>query len=501
MTPEERGKIILLGVGFLFCVGLGVACYVYIRSGSAAPPQPVEGTTPAAVAPDGPPIEIRSVPLFPEEEAAEIENFLREDLGKRPAPADGVAATDPAVFDYLVDQVMLNARLLNLDASGFDAAPDVAKILEDPGAHRGKCIAVTGELHSLEKTPYAGPVRQVQEVRRGTVRDAGGRLWTFSWPVANALEPDPVKPGEGWVRLNGLFYKSWPVADGKDPAKTETTAHLVLQRAPQRDYPQATVRDIETAWMEQVRDAEASDMLAWNEDPFFLLLNLTKNLGPTGFEGWLKAKQDSAPGPKPVLWPPEDFTGRYRELLDRPDAHRFQPIRYTGFLVRPTEVTRSEIRPNPGNVGRLWVGYLVDRDWVPAVWVYSHRSFVDQGFKTEDHVIVDGIFYKRIAYQPAKGGPLNRAAVMIAGRITQAPLPAHGMTRSFLLLIIGLMVLFAGALAWLLLQNRKDDRLAQERRREKAARRRKEPIGPAAGAAGGSAPPGTPPAAGGTPGA
>jgi hypothetical protein len=191
-----------------------------------------------------------------------------------------------------------------------------------------------------------------------------------------------------------------------------------------------------------------------------------------GFEGLLRAKQAEAPGVK--LWPPEDMTGRYGELLARPDLWRFRPISYTAFLAKPSEV--RNLRLNPGNVERLWIGILVGTDFAPAVWVCSPRSFLDQGIKADDHVRVEGFFYKRHAYQPAKGGPLMQCAVVVAGRVVPVPISGQRVGRDVLLAILALMAVIAGGLAFVLLQGRRDARAAEARR---LARLSKQKVGPA----------------------
>jgi hypothetical protein len=235
------------------------------------------------------------------------------------------------------------------------------------------------------------------------------------------------------------------------------------------DYPPVVVKDVDPAWMEDVHDADAGEMLKRDDPPVYYLLNLVKNLGEEGYEAWLKEKEKASPGLK--HWPPEDFTGRFKELLARPDAYRFRPIRYSGFLVRPTV---APVAPNPGNLDRVWLGYIVDMDFVPAVWVLSPRSFVDHGFKDEDRIRVDGIFFKRIAFQPQGGGPLSQAAVIVAGKMVVVPM-GREFGADLLMVVLGLSVIVAGGLFYFAVRSRKDDRAAEERRQARLARRRKAP--------------------------
>jgi len=486
-SAEDRGKIILLCVGLLFCLALMTGLYAFTRSGKA--PEPPSTPGPAPTPSSGPAIEITPVPLFPEEQAQEIEKDVLERMAGAGEVLDGVPAVEPGPFEFLVDRATLDVRVLNLMPEGFDRAPDTARILADPGSSRGKLLSVSGELLSLEKVPWEGKARQVLEVRRGLLRDGKGRLFTFSWPLANPLEPDPVEPGKGWVRVRGLFYKVWPVPDPAAPGKTAPTFHLVLQHAPERSYPDVVVKDIDPAWMEDVRDADTTEMLRTDDDPFYYLLNFLDHQGPEGFEGWLRQKQQDAPGAK--IYPPEDFTGRYKELLANPLLYRFRPVRYTGFLLRPT-VHEQDIPPNPGNVERLWMGYLVDVDFAPAVWVFSPRSLAGQGFKDEDRIRVDGIFYKRVAYQAQGKGPLKQAVVILAGNIVRAP-TGKVFAKDLLMVVVGLMLVVAAGLAVVLFRGRGEDRRAEEHRLARIARRRKGPAVPGGAPAAGGDPPAAPP--------
>jgi hypothetical protein len=476
-----------MGVGLLFVAALVAGLSAY---GSRRPVP-----SPAAPGPDAsgepgvlPPISVQPAPLFPEEEAEEIARILLE---RWPAAADivqGVPGADPAAFAFLVGEATLNARILNLPAEGFDARPDLARIDADPGAFRGRPIRVSGALLALERLPAEGLGAQVREIRRGTVRDGNGRLWSFAWPVANPLEPDPVVPGAGWVRLHGILYKSWPLVDPAGPGEPRNALQVVLARPPVADFPPVSHRDIDPAWMEGVRDAAAIDMLTTDEDPFFHLLNFSRTLGPAGFGEWLKTRQAASPGLR--IDPPEDFTGRYAELLRNPAVHRFRPVRYSGFLIRPLE---QEVRPNPGGIEKAWVGFLVDADFAPAVWVFAPRSFVAGGFKDEDRVQVDGIFYKRRAYQPQGGGDLKQAAVIIACRISHAPLGTTRFGPDLLAALIALLVLLGGGFAWLVVQGRKQDRAAEAIRRERLARRNRGVVIRPPAASSAEAPPVPPP--------
>jgi len=506
VSKSERGKIVLLGVALLFVAAVLVTATSALRVPGTPPP----GADAATPEPPGsgttmPPIEVAAVPLFPEEEGLEIGKSIRERLGEA-SILDDVPAPDAGPYETLLRAATLDARVLNLQPEGYEPDPPYARMVEDPAAFRGDPISASGELLSLERVPLGGKDDPFVEVRRGTLRDAAGRLFTWSWPVASAAEEDPVVPGGGWVRVFGLLYKRWPVEDPAKPGARDPSLHLVLPRRPQRAYPPLVVRDVDPAWMGMVRDGTAAEMTNFDEDPLFYLLNLVKNLGPDGWEGWLKAKQESAPGAR--LWPPEDFTGRFRELLDNPDAHRLRPVKYTAFLAKPVEVPPEWVRPNPGGVDRFWIGYLVDRDFVPAVWAVAPRSLAAAELKSNDLVTVEGFFLKRVAYVPrgteadrGREARMMQAAVVVAGRITRRELPSRSVGTDVLIVIGGLSVLVAVALGWAILQAGREDARQAQRKREKALRRRAAGAagtGPAAGP--GAAPPPSsppPPAAGG----
>ncbi|HEU4394484.1 MAG TPA: hypothetical protein VFS92_02900 [Planctomycetota bacterium] len=473
----DRGRMVVLGVALLFVVGVLVGAFSVLR-GAGGARAPSAGVTPPGTPPAGTPlpIEVTAVPLFPEEEGLEIGKAIREKLAGF-SILDGIAAPDAGPYETLLRSATLDARVLNLQPDGYERDPARARMEEDPASFRGDPISAAGELLSLERIPWEGREDPFREIRRGTLRDGKGRLYTFSWPVASPAEEDPVQPG-GWVRVLGLLYKTWPVEDAAKPGAKETSLHLVLPRRPQRAYPPLVVKDVDPTWMGQIRDSTPAEMTNFDEDPLFYLLNMTRNLGGAGWEGWLKAKQEAAPeGTR--IWPPEDFTGRFRELLDRPDEHRLRPIRYTAFLAKPLEVPPEWVRPNPGNVERLWIGYLVDRDFVPAVWAVAPRSFVDQGLKVDDYISVEGFFYKRVAYQPrgSENFPdieprMMQAAVIVAGRITKLDLPEQSISSDVLMVILGLSVLLAVGLLWAVFQGGREEARSLERRKEKSAKRR-----------------------------
>ena len=478
VSKTERGRMIMLGVAMLFVAGVLVGSFSVLRGSGGKTAPSADGTLPDALPPGTlPPIEVTAVPLFPEEEGLEIGKAIREKLAGF-SILDGIAAPDAGPYETLLRAASLDARVLNLQPEGYERDPARARMEEDPASFRGDPICAEGELLSLERVPWEGKEDPFREIRRGTLRDAKGRLFTFSWPVASPAEEDPVPAGGGWVRVLGLLYKTWPVEDAAKPGAKETSLHLVLPRRPQRAFPPLAVRDIDPTWMGMIRDSTPAEMTNFDEDPLFYLLNFAKTVGPNGWEGWLKAKQEASP-PGTKIWPPEDFTGRFRELLDRPDQYRLRPVKYTAFLAKSLEARPEWIRPNPGNVERLWIGYLVDRDFVPAVHVISPRSFLEQGLKVDDFVTVEGFFMKRHAYQP-KGSEsfpdieprMMQAAIIVATRITERELPEQNVSADVLLVILGLSVLLAGGLLWAVFQGGREEKRSLERRKEKSAKRR-----------------------------
>ena len=490
VTPAERGRIVFLAVAGLVVLALGVSVYAYLGTRpSAEPPGPAPGGAPPA-APGAPvppvavppEVEFKAEPLFPEEEASEVEDKVRTKLASIPGLVEGTAAEDPEPFEYLLGEVTKDFRVLNLQPDAFPEAPPVARVMEDPGAFRGRLFRVTGALVSLEKLPYAGPNELVKELRRGLVRTASGDLWTFTRAAASAHDPEEVIPGEGWVRVQGVFYKGWPVADPADPEKSVPSLHLVLQRAPRRDYPPVTVRDIEPAWLEQVKDGTPSEMRVRDEAPFYYLLNLVTALGPDGFEKWVRARK--VPTGRP--WPPEDFSGRAQELLRAPALHRFQPISCTGYLKRPSWV--YDLPPNPGNVKGLWVAFLIDDNFLP-VWVYSTKPFDALGFKDGDRVRIEGLFVKRVAYEARAAGEYLQAPVIVAARVTANPAKPLSVEPRLLFVIVGVMSVLAILLVVALVQGRREEKSLERQRHEKLVAKRLRggdatpPDAPAGGAA------------------
>lgn len=497
ITGGEKGRMVILGVAMLLVLGVMGALLVYVQSAFEVPAAKEEGPHPQDMPPEkpapgeGPEITFAPSPLFPEEEKEEVERILGEDLAKWTDVVDGVPAVDPGPFNLLLDRVSSHARIMNLQEESFDGGLEPSALLAAPAGNRGRLVLVSGELLSLAREPWTIESGLVQEVRRGLLRDGAGRLWTFTWAVGNPLEPDPVAPGEGWVRVQGIFYKSWPAKDPASGAEVPTP-HLVLQRRPRKDFPKTSVHDLDAAWFGQVRDGTPAEMTVRDEDPLFWLLNLSGNIGQQGWEKWASEKQARDPGLR--IWPPENLTGRYKELLDNPAPYRFRPIRYFGYLALPSVI--REVRPNPANVEQLWIGFLVDDDGAPAIWVYSPRSLLENGIRKDDRVMVDGFFLKRVAYEPAGGGAMKRAAVMVATRILPAPLPTDNVGRSVMVAIAAFMGLLTLGLLFTVLRGRREAEEAEQRRLDRIAKRRQERGTPVIVVPGRTGPPGVPPEGG-----
>jgi hypothetical protein len=473
ITVRERSRMIVLGAVLLAVLGAGVAAWVASsRDGGggaapATPAAPAEALGPPGIpTPGAGPGGLQVVPLFPEEQAEVAQERLVELLASAGPVADGVAADDGAPFEALLEAVTQDHRLLNLSGEGFAVDPDLGPFLADPASHRGHLVRMSGELLSLERLPYAGPNPLVRELRRGVIRTASGALAGFTHGVASPHEPVAVEAGGGWVRVRGAFYKTWPVVEPSAPPEPVAAPHLVLTAAPVRDYPPVAHRDIDPAWIGQVLDAEPAEMVVRDEPPFFHLLNMLRTLGPQGFEEWCRT-HPSRPG-KPG-WPPENFTNRARELLSDSSIHRFRPVSIQGYLRQPKFV--YDLRPNPGNVEGLWLGFVVADDLVP-VWVYRDRPFVAEGFREGTLVRVEGIYYKQVAYEPRGGGEMRRGPVVLASRLVALPRPGLRVDSNLLLVGAGSLGLLAAFMAIAILRARREDRESDTMWRARVAKRR-----------------------------
>ncbi len=447
------------------------------RAPAPAPATPATGVPGDGGAPiPGSPVDVTPVPLFPEEEAREVEAALMERLRTFHGIRDGEVADDPESWRFLVEEVTRNYRVINLRPEGFDAPGDLSALLADPAPARGRLLEVQGELVALDRGPGPEGDTLVREVRRGVLKDAAGNWYSFSRPVVNPLEPDAVDRAGAWLRIRGILYRSVPVPDPAAPTTLRPTLHLVLTESPLADYPPVTVREIAPEWYAAVRDATPAEAAVRDEPPFYLLLNLLANLGPEGFEAWGRAQQARVPDAR--WWPPEDFTSRAGDLMRASATQRFRPVAYTGVLKRPQWL--YDLRPNPGNVERLWVGFLVSDDFLP-VWVYSTRSFVDMGFKDGDRVRMDGLYYKRTVFLPKSGKETLQAPVLLLARMRAAPLPDTLVSRDVFLVMAAVTALMAFALVVTIVQGRRETRAEETRRRDKARRKREKAA--AAGAA------------------
>jgi hypothetical protein len=110
--------------------------------------------------------------------------------------------------------------------------------------------------------------------------------------------------------------------------------------------------------------------------------------------------------------------------------------------------------------------------------------------------MVDGFFLKRVAYEPAGGGPMKRAAVVVATRILPAPLPTDNVGMSVLVAIASFMGLLTLGLVYTVLRGRKEAEETEQRRLDRIARRRREQGTPAIVVPGGTGPSEPPPEGG-----
>jgi len=451
----------MMSVALLLVLGFGALTVMNLKGGARAPAPGGEGA-PGERALPAKPVEITVTPLFPSEEAEEVETRIREDMAKFKGIVDGQPIPDPEPYEYLLDEVTKNYRVINLLPAGFARDPDPKRFQDDPGAQRGRLVLVSGELLSLRSAPYEGANRLVDEVRLGVVRTAGGVLWSFTQPVPNRRDPNPVQPGEGWVRVRGVFYKAWDEPDPAEAMAPRRTLHLVLQHPVERDFPPVAHREIDPAWLEMVADGTEEEMWDRTYPALYHLLNFVHNLGEEGFERWGKEQQARFPGER--YWPPPSFTNKGPELVKGSQVWRFRPVSFTGILKKPARVL--ELQPNPGNVEDLYQAFLIADDLRP-VWFYSTRSFVDLGFREDERVRVEGIYLRRMRYQTrsATGKP-DIAPVVVAARVVRAEFPPGGPSRDLIFIVGGLALLLLVMLTIVLAQGRWEDRRPLLKRRE-----------------------------------
>jgi hypothetical protein len=470
ISPKEKLTVFVMAASLLAVSGW--LAYQWATSSPAATtpdgkaPRPLvtDGTGPGgAPAPD---IEFAPAPLFPEEEAREVELGLQEKLRHFRGISDGVLEFDEEPYRMLLEETVGNFRVVNLRPQGFEPMGPLLPYQEKPSEHRGRLLTVSGDLVSLDRIPMENTEGLVKEVRRGVIRTTAGEWVTFSWAVTNPLIPDEVRPGDGWARLQGVFLKGWNTPVGESAAPV-FTAHLVLTSPPEKDYPPVTVTDIDSAWFGQVKDTTPAEAMVRDYPPFFLLLNMVERFGTDGFERWAKERQ--ATNPALPVWPPEDFTDRSRELMQNSVHQRFRTVSYTGYLKQPRWV--YDLKPNPGNVKNLWLAFVVSSDFVP-VWVYSPKSFVDLGFKDGERVHLQGFFLQRVTYLPRGGREMLQAPVLVMARLQHAPMSDSSVGWDIVYVVGGIALILAIALCAVLLQGRREDAVSVARRVAKAKERR-----------------------------
>ncbi len=383
---------------------------------------------------------------------------------------DSSAEDDPAVISYLLDVAFADYRVLAVPPA-FHERLDPAKVLFEPGPHRGRFASAFGRVLTVEEprdfTREVNGQQKTDRLYAATFESDDGALYRVFGP-----HPVGFEPGQ-WMQVYGVFYRTGKVERQGVP---QDVLFLVLPRAPQKAYEPVTVEKIDPAWAAEVRERNFEEANGVDERPFWLTLNYVKNLGIEGYEA-LKAEPGFAI---------RDFGALARDLVRTPQEHRFSFVSATGRII--DSVVDYPESDNPGKIDRLWFAVLLQpQDYL--VRIVSVRPWSEWGVHPEgEYVRLEGIFYKAWQYVPRRGGDALMIPLLVVtgayveGRQSSAGLNALGAIVA--VLGIALIVLFIVVS----LRNRSGLLDYRERIRRQREERSKARAGAAQAAAEGSGP-------------
>lgn len=304
----------------------------------------------------------------------------------RQAISDRAAALeDEWVNHFLSDEV--RPRLERLPGWVFGELGDVARIVDEPGPHRGKLVQIWGSVREIDEIPL--PTTPPSAGRRVRIDDQQGRAWTI---VTTKSMPESVHAGS-WVKAYGVFVKVWPVEEGR-PSFLVLSAQKL---AP--SFPPVEQKAISPEWAEDVEDAtlNKSQHRPGDEDAFWSLMNYVRTLGPEGYRAKVRSGELKV----------TDMTGSSgaTDLAQRPALHRFELVRLRVGIAKGEGafVTEQDLPENVGNISSVFRGFVID-DQQRVIWVMT--PFAADAFKIGDArlAIVEGFFYKRMAVEKKSGG-------------------------------------------------------------------------------------------------
>lgn len=394
--------------------------------------------------------------ILPEETRDELVKEMRtwfQAENRRPID-DRSGADETEWVTYLLSEEIA-PRLERLPGNVFGALADPARVLDEPGPHRGALVTVWGRVASVD--PVHLPTAPETPAWRVRIDDGTGQPWT----VTAVREPPPSVAAGKWARAFGVFTKLYPV-DGKRPSfGLFTPQALVLS------FPPFEAKAIDPAWAAAVKDdtMEASQGKPGEEDAFWKLCAYARDLGVEGY----RAKVASGEIRVADVTNSRTLTA----LVNAPAPHRFEAIRVRGAPLHSEFGLEGGFDENPGHVRELYRGFVVD-DLHRPVWVAAPFPATKFSFAGARLVEVEGFFYKRMATR-GRSGNMYWLPVVVATSIRPVAIEEPSRFRwdvvAIWLIAAGTVVL-AGLWLRLIVRSRRESAEARRRHLERVSRRK-----------------------------
>ncbi|MED5331084.1 MAG: hypothetical protein VX916_07300 [Planctomycetota bacterium] len=357
----------------------------------------------------------------------------------RDGTANERAFLEPQAKEHLVHQ----AGLLvwgDLQQMGLREATWTG-LVNDSASFRGDPVFMIGTLAWLDSKSEAWPPEH-----RAEVLDQEGKSWNLLFGV----EPEGLKAGDV-VKVEGFFLKHH---DMFRPDRTFSSGPLVIGEELRASFFRIDpVTELPEKELQGVRDVDLASASRPLDDP--LLYKLLSYVQHTEVEELF-----------PEEVPIEQFEMKASELLKNSPLYRGKPVRVFGRLLhiqrRPLG-HRGENSLGTPFVYALWI----DNQWGGmAVCLTMERP---ENFEGGDILDVDGVYYRRYAYENARSAVVH-AAVVVSKRITKfVPVPSN--TTYIILTVIVSLGLVVGAL--LFFGTMKDRRFAAAERQRRMGRHKR----------------------------
>jgi hypothetical protein len=390
------------------------------------------------------------------------------------ASAVGRETIEGGPLDYLLETVLGPAKRKRRGFRRLEAA----SLADAPDHYRGAAVEFKGRLLGGKDIPYEDRISGVTSIHRGFLQvlpeigDAEGDPILVSFTcagrpatsVVSAFEQsEPFEPGDV-VRMYGYFLKTWRAAR---PGTTRAvdTPHVVAQRFV-RSYIVTPQTELDPGWF-LVGDGDKVD-----EPMFFLGLNYVRHLTPETYRSRrekeeLRLVPIPEPGePFPASVPDDvvtDFDVRGKLLHDQVKLYQGKLVRVSGTVVRSEPVYPVD---NQGGIDVFWKSFLWQGNYVvPLVSPFPLDRY-GEGVEDRADVVVEGYYYKRLIWEPAKGDQTFIAPLLLvtdmrpAGAVGDSPLIYAPWV------VVGFVVIFVAAMLFMLVRDRKSSQLHEERRRK-----------------------------------